>query len=684
MELVRNILQTIIDPSVEVGQERTRNTQLFNIIVILALISVLSYSLVRLVFVFNFDLSEMVTDEGFIILLLSVSLFIPILVLSKFGYYKIGIFLFVAIGIVAMISLAPKYPLILSYSVLLLLLASVFLSIKASVFVSTFILFTVLVYLSISSDYTEYGILFDWAFFHIICSFALLVFVLHRKGIEDDRINSLKLAEDKFKILTETTNAGIFIADNDEIIYANKAAISLTGYTLDELHQIKLSEILISDSKDKNNRIRLNNKDNNELWVETSHSNVVVNHVEMVLMTVFDVTQNKINEAQLIAAKNEANQSKKIKDEFIANMSHEIRTPMNGIIGMSNLLLSTSLASDQSEYLEGIRTSSEHLLSIINNILDLSKIDSRNMKITSELFNFNDVISSSVQNVEIVAIEKNLYLNSEISAEIPDQILGDPLRLKQIVLNLLSNAVKFTNEGGVTVRSSLVNRKKNLISILIEVSDTGIGIPDDSRKDIYTEFSQVDSRGTQGTGLGLSITKRLVELQNGEISYKSEVGVGTTFSVKLKYHLPISNTGRKAHIKKSTHNFSELEGISVLLVEDDKVNQIVTSKILEKQGVIVDVCSSPDNVVDKVNLGSYDLILMDISLGSETDGYQITKRIRNDFNSATSEIPIIAFSAHVFEKEFKKALDSGMDDYISKPFMTNDLYEMILKYVKKN
>jgi signal transduction histidine kinase/CheY-like chemotaxis protein/HPt (histidine-containing phosphotransfer) domain-containing protein len=380
----------------------------------------------------------------------------------------------------------------------------------------------------------------------------------------------------------------------------------------------------------------------------------------------------------LIEAKEKAEKAAFLKEQFIANMSHEIRTPLNAITGFSNLLQRTTLQSRQSEFVHSIRTSSENLLSIVNDILDFSKIEAGALRIEKRPFNLPALIHSMENMFLYRAKEKHLQFSTEIMKDVPGDLVGDPIRLTQILANLLGNAFKFTDEGSVklSVDSQAMDAKKVRLSFTIE--DTGIGIPEDKLTNIFDRFQQAASDTTRkygGAGLGLTITKQLVEAQQGTIQVESEPGKRTAFKVTIPYE----RSNEKEHGILSDSHPPQLhdEDICILIVEDNPMNQRVTELLLSEWGYRCDHAANGRIAVDMLREQSYDLVLMDIQM-PEMDGYTAARQIRQELSL---DVPIIATTAHAFAGEREKCIGYGMDDYISKPIQEGELLALIKRYV---
>ncbi len=514
----------------------------------------------------------------------------------------------------------------------------------------------------------------------------------------------------------------VTIADKDgKIEWVNEGFTKLTGYRIDEVRNTygeilrkgrntglypnsKYFKILFQDKKPvsyENNNFA---KDGTEYWVLTSLTPLLnqKGEIEKIVSIDSDITRQKIAERELkisnkIAkqslregkkalmelnlAKQQLEESLKIREQFMANMSHEIRTPMNAIIGFSNLLLKENFTEEIRQYVNAIRTSSENLLVIINDILDFSKLKSGKITIENIDFNIRELITMVTEMMLPKAVEKGVQFSWVIDRNVQENLIGDPTRLNQILINLVNNAIKFTNEGSVRISVSIIEDTDEYSVLQFSITDTGIGISDENRRMIFEDFTQASSETTRkygGTGLGLAITKQLVELQNGNIDVQSKVNEGSTFTVQLKFSKP-ENPGNRIPIKSNDRYDSKLlVGLKVLVVEDNFFNQALVVRILENSRCKVDVADNGIVAVEKIEKNIYDVVLMDIQL-PEMDGYKATEHIRTKLPEGKKEIPIIAMTAHAFREEVEKCLKCGMNDYISKPFKENELYDKLIK-----
>lgn len=400
-----------------------------------------------------------------------------------------------------------------------------------------------------------------------------------------------------------------------------------------------------------------------------------------------DVTEQKRFENELIEAKRNAERERQIaeeavqaKQQFLSNMSHEIRTPMNAIIGFTKVILKTGLSEKQREYLNAIKLSGDALIVLINDILDLAKVDAGKMAFEKIPFKLNVSISAMLHLFEASIQEKNLELIKEYDEKIPDVLVGDPVRLHQIIMNLVSNATKFTSKGRITVKVNLLNETKDKVSIQFTVSDTGIGIPENKIANIFDNFQQATSgtaRVYGGTGLGLAIVKQLVEAQGGSIKVKSKPGEGSEFSFTLEFV--------KTNELVETDNESgqdltpRAEDTRVLVVEDVKLNQLLMKTLLEEYRCEMEIAANGKIAIEKLKTKTFDIIFMDLQM-PEMNGFEATEYIRKN---VSKDVPIIALTADVTTTDLEKCKAAGMNDYISKPIDDKLLFKKIVKYGKK-
>ena len=398
------------------------------------------------------------------------------------------------------------------------------------------------------------------------------------------------------------------------------------------------------------------------------------------------VLEIEVANKELIVQREKAEISNKAKAQFLSAMSHEIRTPMNTVIGMTHILIQENPRYDQLENLKILKFSGEGLLSLINDILDFSKIDAGKIEIEHMDFNLNELISGIVNSQNQRAVEKNITLKCLLDRDIPEMLVGDPMRLGQILNNIIGNAVKFTNKGEVSLDVLLEKKIENSYFLKFTVVDTGIGIPQSEISHIFESFTQAGTYITRrfgGTGLGLTITKKLLELQGSKIQVESEEGKGSKFFFTLEFKKSNIMVYHEISMPLSKPNFESLEGIYLLLVEDNEANQIIATKFLKKWDIKLDIANNGQIAVDKVSENDYDMVLMDLQMPL-MDGYEATNIIRQMGDGKYNKLPIIALTASAMLDVHDRIIITGMNDFITKPFIPLDLYNKVKKWAKKN
>ncbi len=400
----------------------------------------------------------------------------------------------------------------------------------------------------------------------------------------------------------------------------------------------------------------------------------------------FDVTRlREMQAAQLQMKLDEeaALQSSRLKSEFLASMSHEIRTPINGVIGMTQLLMNTSLTSEQYNYADAVRRSGEALLTVINDILDFSKIEAGKLDIENVPFSLKEILEDARIIALPSALVKNLLLEFESRPGVPNFVVGDPGRLRQILTNLLSNAIKFTHQGSVKLVASLTDASAELATVQFQITDTGIGISPEAQRKIFQPFGQGDRSTTRsygGTGLGLIICKQLLDLMGGEMGFESREREGTTFWFRLTFEKRPEQAPALAFGSLQAAGLKQNRGKRILVVDDVYFNQVIAVKYLENFGYNAQAVGNGQEALEALNQSDFDLILMDCQMPG-MDGYETTARIRLSGATRNPQIPIVALTACAMKGDLERCLESGMNDYLAKPLRPESLENILEKWI---
>jgi len=505
-----------------------------------------------------------------------------------------------------------------------------------------------------------------------------------------------KRTENKYKRVLETvTLAAITVDRLGNIIFCNQYLANLLGYEQPEMLQLNwfdhfipadirqhISGMIAGDALPSKYTNAIKARDGRELIISWQNTMTRQENGDIDEITGIgeDITEQQRATRELISAKEIAERSSKFKSEFLSTMSHEIRTPMNAVIGTTNLLLSDNPNPDQLEYLNILKFSGENLLAIINDILDYNKIEAGKLELNALKFDLRQLAEKTKKAFTARADLKKLYLELLIDDKLPAILLGDQVRLSQILNNLISNAIKFTHKGKITLRLQLLSVSEAEVTVKFMVTDTGIGISAENHALIFDPFVQdpiVNQPANDGTGLGLAITKRLVNLHKSDIAVISEPGKGSQFAFVITFALPAVSEQQRAEVVeiKTIHSMA---GMQVLVVDDNKMNLLIASKFLKKWQINVDEAINGEEAIQIAATKSYDLIIMDLQMPI-MNGFEATQKIR-EFNA---DVPIIALTADAMPETYDKAIACGMNDYLTKPFVPETFFNKVSSYYKK-
>lgn len=525
--------------------------------------------------------------------------------------------------------------------------------------------------------------------------------IVERKKVEEE----LKYSEHLKTTILETAMDGIILVNRKgTVINWNKQAENILEIKKEETigrsiyslvpyklrHELKNSfnnYIKNGDDELINKRVETSLKRKNGTVVYVELTIIAIETKDDFLFNAFfrDITNKKVIDNEIREAKVIAEKSARAKSTFLSNMSHEIRTPLNVILGLTGILQKSDFNNPEidKKNLDGIQFSAENLLVLINDILDFSKIEAGKLTLHNTDFNLRELMTNISRGFKIKSDEKGLEYEMKIHDSIPQFIVGDQLRLNQIIINLLGNAIKFTHKGKITIEVKTEKQDKESITISFSVKDTGVGIPENKLKNIFESFYQVHKPGKnkiEGTGLGLSISKQLIELQGGSLNAKSKPGLGSTFEFSIQYQKSDFKSNKQHKNVSSKEQTHILSGMKILVVEDNKMNQFFIAQLLSNWNIETDIADHGKLAIEKLKDTEYDLILMDMHMPI-MDGPETAEYIRTSTNPKINQIPIIACSADVFPESKKKAIESGMNFYLTKP-LSEEALEEILSSIK--
>ncbi len=492
----------------------------------------------------------------------------------------------------------------------------------------------------------------------------------------------------------DSIHEAAFMADKDaRFYYVNQEACRATGYSREELLTMGVDDIDTDASLDQWPALWQQLIEQHTLTFEGRHRTktgqfypveVTANYLEFNgqgynLGLARDITERKKSEASLQEAKERAESASRTKTEFLANMSHELRTPMHGIISMTHLLRSTKLDPEQDEYLENVELSAQSLLTILSDILDISKVEAGKLELEFADFSLRQTIHEVVGGQAYRIRQKGLELACNLPEELPDILQGDQLRVKQIILNLLGNAIKFTAQGQISIEVRQVSREGNRVTLRLSVRDTGIGISAAAMERIFAPFEQADSSTTRrygGTGLGLSICRRLVELMGGRIWAESTEGVGSCFHVELPFLLQKQPEQPQPQVRVMLPERKPTRPLKILLAEDNLINARSMTVILGRMGHLVTTAENGLQALEQWRSADWDCILMDLQM-PVLDGIEATRMIRQEEQQRGEHTAVIALTAHALRGDRERILAEGFDDYIAKPVDISLLLETL-------
>ncbi len=499
-------------------------------------------------------------------------------------------------------------------------------------------------------------------------------------------VNSLKELHTYQKILDNT--AIIVLADSDKhVLYVNQKFCDVSGFSRAQVIGQPIDNLRHEDNTAEKLKDKWQTLESGEIWKGELLNKKNNNDTYWEEAVIYPFKENGAKPYQYLSIGSDISPFKNamlIKDQFLANMSHELRTPLHSIYSLTHLLEETTLTNEQNNYVENILSATDILIRMIEDMLDLNKIENGQIKFQNKIFNPNLVVNSLSKIFKEKAKEKNLEFKLECDPSMPEFVLGDPFRLKQILIHLLENAVKYTQKGNIELLCKLAGKASDSFFLEFYVKDTGIGIASENLSIIQEKFIQEvmnDKRVFMGQGLGLSIVKQLIELQNGEFTINSKEAEGTQVRFVIPYKFPGGNTVESQTIVDKTDS-KTINGLKVLIAEDVDINQLVIKKHMQKFGFIAEFAENGKIALEKLKNGSFDIVLMDMQM-PVMDGYEAIKIIRTEFPENIKNIPIISITASVMGEAPHKCFEAGANDYVPKPYNISDLRQKMEKWVNE-
>ncbi|MGW1454417.1 ATP-binding protein [Salegentibacter agarivorans] len=519
--------------------------------------------------------------------------------------------------------------------------------------------------------------------------------ILEKRIARTEKKLELKESENRSLMQAIKNSSGVVEFKPDgTIISVNRNFEEISGYTEKELlgspHHKFITPADYAENKQlwaslrkceyKTGRVRRIHKDGSEFYLQASYNPIqdLDGNVIKVVKISQDITKEIEAEISLEKAKEMAESLNEQKDNFIANVSHEIRTPIHAVLGFTDLLLENEKDTHKTNYLKAVKIAGDSLLFIVNDILDLSKMDAGLLQIDKDVFDIRDAVNRVFSILHLKAHQKKIGFEPHIEPNVPALLVGDKNRLSQVLINLLGNAIKFTSEGSVKLFLSVTKETAGKTILKFKVSDSGIGIPKNKLDAVFQRFMQADTNTSQkygGTGLGLNISRQLIEKQGGTIEVKSEPGKGTDFNVEIPFE---KATQEKQLVEDAKDNFEEKYSGRILICEDSELNQRLVKALLKGKGLEVDIASNGEVALSFLRKSTYDLIFMDVQMPVK-NGYDTTKFLRKEMGLKT---PIVALTANFMATERQKCAEVGMDDYLAKPFQKKQLFEKVEKWVQ--